>query len=285
MQWVSGRPDGHQQRRLLAPDGMVIPAREWDPPGARASILYLHGQGDHSGPFTAMGDRLAERGFHVLAYDHRGFGLSPAPRGDIDSFDRYIADALHLLREMAAAAPGRPRFLLGLSMGGHIALRAAVRAEKEAHGVIALSPGFRLRNQPPLGAVIRTLWRYVTAPTSYLPLLRGNVVTTKNQTHVERAGQDPTWVTAYTPRFFLATLRSVLRARQELPSLRLPVLVLQAGEDQLVDGAANREIFDRLTVPDRTFAWLDGLYHNLVAEPEMPAVADRVAQWVEERLW
>lgn len=292
MQWISGRPDGHQRRTLTAPDGVPIMAREWPRPDARAAILYLHGQGDHSGPFTHMGDWLHERGHQVLAYDHRGFGLSPARRGDIDTFDRYVADAVHVLKGMAEAEPGRPRFLLGLSMGGHIALRTAAQAEQMQadgrpllSGVIALSPGFRLRQSPSWKTVFRTLWLYLTEPDRYVPPLGGySIITTKNATHLERASQDPTWTTAYTPRFYLETVRSIKRAKRELTRLGLPVLVLQGAEDYMVDPEENRRIFDRMTAPDRSFRLLEGLYHNLVAEPEMPEVAGQVADWIAERI-
>lgn len=292
MQWISGRPDGHQRRTLTAPDGVPIMAREWPRPDARATILYLHGQGDHSGPFTHMGDWLHERGHHVVAYDHRGFGLSPTRRGDIDSFDRYLEDAIHLLRGMAEAQPGRPRFLLGLSMGGHIALRTAARAESMqapdgplVRGVVALSPGFRLRQSPSWKTVLQTIWLYLTDRERYVPPLGGySIITTKNATHLERAGQDPTWTTAYTPRFYMETLRSIKRAKRELSSLGLPVLMLQGAEDYMVDPEENRRIFDRMRAPDRSFRLLAGLYHNLVAEPEMPEVASQVADWIEERI-
>lgn len=293
MQWISGRPDGHQTRTLAAPDGVPIMAREWPQPAARASILYLHGQGDHSGPFTHMGDWLADQGYHVLAYDHRGFGLSPARRGDIDTFDRYVQDALHVLRSMAAEAPGRPRFLMGLSMGGHIALRTAAQAETLQsgaaepllHGVIALSPGFRLRQSPSWGTVLKTLWRYMTAPDAYLPPLRASIITTRNRTHLERAGKDPTWTTAFTARFYLETVRSIQRAKRELARmLDLPVLILQAAEDYMCDPEENRRIYERMRARDRDFRLLPGLYHNLVAEPEMEAVATQVTDWIAERV-
>jgi alpha-beta hydrolase superfamily lysophospholipase len=145
MLWVSGKDGGHRQGELVAGDGVSIPYREWWQPGARAVLLYLHGQGDHSGPFTAMGDLLHEQGFNLYAHDHRGFGLSRERRGHIWNYDVFVDDTMEVLGHARRANPGLPVFLMGLSMGGHLALRAAYRARQAVAGAIALSPGFKLR--------------------------------------------------------------------------------------------------------------------------------------------
>lgn len=284
MIWLSGRQGGHRQGELIAKDGVAIPYRAWRQEGARAVLLYLHGQGDHSGPFTAMGDQLHERGFQVYAHDHRGFGLSQERRGDIPSFDLFVADALEMVAHARSEHPDLPLFLLGLSMGGHLALRTAYRAGELARGVIALSPGFKLRTPPPLTQVAQVLLASLFAPDRHLPLRSQPVVTTRNTTHLARAQGDEFWVSSYTPRFLLGAVRSIRRAARELASLHLPALFLQAGEDHLCCPEASSRFFGLIPHPDKEFRLLPGLYHNLVAEPEMPAIAEAVADWVEARM-
>lgn len=284
MLWVSGRADGHRYGELTAQDGVMIPYREWWRPQARAVILYLHGQGDHSGPFTAMGDQLHEMGFNIYAHDHRGFGLSRERRGDIPSYDYFLDDTLTMLRHAKGANPGKPVFFLGLSMGGHLALRSAYRAGSEIAGAIALSPGFKLRSAPPWSLVMKAVLYALITPQRYMPAVMSSVVTTRNQTHLNRAEQDEHWVTAYTARFYLEAVRSIRRAKRELRKINTPVLIMQAGDDYLICPEESRNFCERIGHPDKEFRLLEGLCHNLVAEPEMPHIAAQIAEWMDRRI-
>lgn len=284
MIWLSGRPDGHRLGELTARDGCMIPYREWWRDDAKGVILYLHGQGDHSGPFTAMGDLLHDWGFNIYAHDHRGFGLSREPRGDVLAYELFIGDALEVLRHARQQNPGLPVYLLGLSMGGHLALRSAYQARDLIRGVIALSPGFKLRTPPKLTQVALAVLSALLTPRRYVPIMGEPVVTTRNQLHLERAQQDEHWVTRFTGRFLLGAVRSIRKAKQELAKLELPVLFLQAGDDFLICPEANRQIFERIPHADKQFHLLEGLCHNLVAEPEMPQIARQIAEWIEARI-
>ncbi|HLN61194.1 MAG TPA: lysophospholipase [Symbiobacteriaceae bacterium] len=285
MLWISGRGDGHRQGELRASDTVVIPYREWWRPQARAVLLYLHGQGDHSGPFTAMGDLLHEMGYNLYAHDHRGFGLSHEPRGHIHSYEHFIDDTMTMLDHARRENPGLPIFLLGLSMGGHLALRSACRAGREVAGTIALSPGFKLRTAPPWSLVLKTAVSAIVWPSRYVSRVTDTVVqTTRNQTHLDRAQQDEHWVSEFTGRFYLETVLSIKRARRELSRIAAPVLIMQAGEDYLIDPEESRRFFERVGHPDKEFRLLEGLCHNLVAEPEMPQIAADIAEWVDRRI-
>jgi len=282
--WVNGRPDGHCLYRRPSTDGVIIPYREWRQGQETASLLYLHGQGGHSGAFTAMGDQLHKGGLAVYAPDQRGFGLSTEPRGDISSYENYIRDAEVMVDLAKRKNPGRPVFLLGYSMGGHIAARVAFRRRGEIAGLVALSPGFRLRHSPPWSAVARALLGLVVAPRRCLPPLGGEAPVTRNPVEIAGALQDECWVRAYTPRFHFATLQSLRLVRREIAHLRLPVLFLHAENDQLVCPAESQKFFDLIPAKDRQFRLLKGLSHNLVAEPEMPEVAQEICDWVSRRI-
>jgi alpha-beta hydrolase superfamily lysophospholipase len=284
MLWISGREGGHRQGELTARDGVAIPYREWFQPGARAVMLYLHGQGDHSGPFTAMGDRLHELGLNLYAHDHRGFGLSLAPRGHIRSYDQYVDDTMQVLEHARRSNPGLPVFLMGLSMGGHLALRAACRAGRAIAGAVALSPGFKLRTAPPWSQVFKTVFYALVLPNRYLPGAPAPLVTTRNQVHLARAREDEHWVTSFTGRFFVEAVRSIRRARRELRRLQVPVLIMQAGEDYVICPDESRRFFDLIPNQDKEFRLMDGLCHNLVVEPEMPQIAGNIADWILHRV-
>jgi pimeloyl-ACP methyl ester carboxylesterase len=80
--------------------------------------VLLHGMSASSRVFHRLGPALADRGFHVVAPDLPGHGLSgPDPHATIESF----ADAV------LASVPARPALAVGHSMGGMVLAVAADR--------------------------------------------------------------------------------------------------------------------------------------------------------------
>jgi pimeloyl-ACP methyl ester carboxylesterase len=117
--------------------GLRYHVREWGEPGA-PKLLFLHGWMDVSASFQFAVDEL-EHGWHVLAPDWRGFGLSQwAPGGYW--FPDYIADLDAILDRLS---PEGATSLVGHSMGGNVAnLYAGIRPERVAK--LVLAEGFGL---------------------------------------------------------------------------------------------------------------------------------------------
>ena len=82
----------------------------------------------------ARGRRAARRGrTDVVAYDRRGFG-DVAPAG---APFRHVDD---LLAVLDAVSPDAPAWLVGSSMGGGVALDAALEAPERVAGLVLLAP-------------------------------------------------------------------------------------------------------------------------------------------------
>ena len=107
----------------------------WWLPGPRTdspAILYLHGaRWNLTGSVTRI-DRWRDLGFGVLAVDYRGFGestdVAPTEKGSYE-------DAEAAWDRLAKLAPGRPRYIVGHSLGGAIAVELA-RRRPEAAGLV-----------------------------------------------------------------------------------------------------------------------------------------------------
>jgi 3-oxoadipate enol-lactonase len=85
--------------------------------GTGPVVLFLHGGLGDSRLWTPVAERLSDR-FRTIRYDYRHYGRSDSPDGEFATLDDLFAvlDAL----EVESAA------LVGLSMGGAIALDAAL---------------------------------------------------------------------------------------------------------------------------------------------------------------
>lgn len=123
----------HHQVAQLAPRGIV---------------LICHGLAEHSRRYEAFAGRLAERGYHVYAHDHRGHGETTAPDAALGSFARkdgtskVIADVM-AMRDLAIENnPGLPVILFGHSMGGLIALNVAMEHPQAFHALTIWNSNF-----------------------------------------------------------------------------------------------------------------------------------------------
>ena len=62
--------------------------RHWQPVAEpRATVLLIHGLGEHSGRYQGVAAALTARGFAVVAHDHLGHGESPGHRVFVNHFD------------------------------------------------------------------------------------------------------------------------------------------------------------------------------------------------------
>ncbi len=85
-------------RHVSAADGTDLLVRHWPVDEAEAggawagppwaSVLLVHGLGEHSGRYEHVGDQLTGAGLDVTAYDHRGMGGSGGRRGDVDRWSQ-----------------------------------------------------------------------------------------------------------------------------------------------------------------------------------------------------
>ncbi|ACI55893.1 alpha/beta hydrolase fold [Rhizobium leguminosarum bv. trifolii WSM2304] len=115
---------------------------------ARGILLISHGLAEHSKRYRGFAEAMAARGYHVYAHDHRGHGETTAPDAPIGRFarrggvDRVIGDVLAMRAYATMRHPGLPVILFGHSMGGLIALNAAVTAPADFNAVAVWNSNF-----------------------------------------------------------------------------------------------------------------------------------------------
>jgi pimeloyl-ACP methyl ester carboxylesterase len=115
---------------ILAGDATLVGDR-WS--GAGATIVLVHAGVCDRRCWRDVGARLGAAGRDVVAYDRRGFGDVPPAGGPF----RHVDD---LLAVLDAVSPTAPAWLVGSSMGGQVALDAALEAPERVAGLVLLAP-------------------------------------------------------------------------------------------------------------------------------------------------
>jgi pimeloyl-ACP methyl ester carboxylesterase len=117
-------------------DGTAIAYRAWGDPGERGIVL-AHGGAAHA----RWWDHVAP----LLATGHRVIALDLSGHGDSGRRNAYTLDlwAGEVIAVAAAAGIAGPPAVIGHSMGGFVALRAAVRYGARLAGVVAIDSPVR----------------------------------------------------------------------------------------------------------------------------------------------
>jgi acylglycerol lipase len=272
----------HEEGRLAGVGGLGIYWQAWLPWDApRAIVLIAHGAAEHGGRYAWTAGQLTARGHAVYAVDHRGHGRSAGPRAYVDRIDNAVTD-LHALADLARERhPSTPVFLLGHSMGGLIAIAYALRHQDELDGLVLSAPLAVLEANAPT----RVASRVLSAVAPRLPVYKIDGSTVSRDPEVVRAyDSDPLNHRGMLPARTVGELAATVATFPErLPELRLPILTVYGSGDRLVDNAGSVLVDERSSAPDSTLIAYDGLYHEVLNEPERDRVIADVAGWIDAR--
>lgn len=253
-------PAGSQIALWHAPDGWPIRVFSWSPPEGvrhRGSILFQGGRGDIFEKYLESFAHWHAQGWSITSFDWRGQGgsgrLSAAGDcGDIADFADYISDLRSFYADWLLSAKGA-RVVMGHSMGGHLLLRGLVEQAIKPDAAVLIAPMLGLRSALPfadkiaqfmarLGNPSRPAWKSNEKPyaiESRQKLLTHDRDRYEDELFWQREKPEivtgpPSW------RWLVEAFRStkMLEADPRLSTLTLPVLMLVAKADGLVDPQA-----------------------------------------------
>jgi alpha-beta hydrolase superfamily lysophospholipase len=233
----------------------------------RGVVVVSHGYAEHCGRYLAWAEHLASRGYAAVGMDHRGHGKSGGPRGHVLDFEEFVADLRAFVALVEGWWPETPRILFGHSMGGLIAFLYLLRHGETVRAGALSSAAFALQPQGPAWQLRLAMVLGRLVPRMPLGTKLDQSVLSRDPAVGRAYVADPLVHRKATAGFFRAFVRAQERALADAPSLRTPLLILQAGADRLVSPAGAEAIAKRLTT-EHELVILPGYYHELLNEPE-----------------
>jgi lysophospholipase len=258
----------------------------------RGAVVVSPGRTEPIEKYFETVETLTARGFAVLVHDWRGQGLSHrllADRllGHARGSEDFLGDYSALLAVFESRLP-MPWIALGHSMGGCLTLLALACGQKGFSAAILSAPMLGINTGKAPLSVVRTLATVLTtagrggSPVFKSPnsqTFEGNILTHDRErweryealiaAWPELALGDPTWGWL---SFALSATRT-LQIGPGVPRIDIPVTVVVAGEERLVDNAGARRIAGRLR--DGRLVEIPGARHELLQETD----AVRAAFW------
>jgi lysophospholipase len=279
---AGGKPDIESS---LARPGLALHVEHYRPRGRqRLALVMVHGFSAHCGLYRHVGAAFAAQGIAVTQFDCRGHGRSEGRRGHVDDFAQYLDDLEAVASWARARDAHLPWALLGHSLGGAISLAFVLDEARpgKPDWLVLAAPWLKLKMKVP--APKRVAANVVARVLPKLTMPNGLSAEDVSRNSEVLAGffKDPLVHHVATAGWFMATLRAQARIRAHARNVKVPTLLLLAGEDRIVANEANHA-FARAAggmVEVRTY---DHLFHELFLEPESEVVVTDIASWLLAR--
>jgi lysophospholipase len=289
-EWFSGAGAYRLRAALFLPPASVNGGKP------RGSVVLSGGRTEPIEKYFEVIGELQARGFAVLAHDWRGQGLSqrllPDPlKGHAHGFGDFVDDYRALLTHFAGRLP-KPWVAVGHSMGGCLTLLAIAHGVGDFRAAVLSAPmlGLQTGNRPKRAARALAWIMSRTKPAEYIlgdsgdahaQTFETNILTHDPRRYARNLAQvaaEPglklnagTW--GWLDFAFSAS--AWLKRDPRVTQIPIPVLVLAAGEERLVDNGDQREIVAR--IPQGRWLEIPGSYHEILQETD----AIRAVFWRE----
>lgn len=230
------------------------------------AIVVVNGRIESAWKYQELFYDLYQQGYDIYSFDHRGQGLSDRliddkQMGYVDEFDDYLVD-LAAMVDHFKLGHYQKRYLLAHSMGGAIATRYLETTPQHSFDAIALSAPMYGINVAwylrPITMGLSQLLTEVHATPNYAPghkayyakpfkdsLLTQSAIRYhwfrdlyEKKPELKLGGPSTRWVW----QGLMAAKQCIQQTRQ----IHIPLLLLQAGNDQIVSNTAQEAFFTKL---------------------------------------
>ena len=280
MKHETGYFEGRENRKLFY--------QSWLPEGdIRACIVALHDWGTHSDRMKYPAQYLTEKGYAIYAFDLRGHrrnaGEFPGHMDDMDHIQKDIVLFMDIIKKTVGE---KKIFVMGHSFGGLISLIYAIH-RPALPGVLVSSPELGLLKKSSVGKKLskkfsRSLSKF--APTKTIEWIIGQNHLTGDLKILREHIADKEKTEVISIKSAAEMNNSMKWAMKYAAKLLCPVLIMQAGNDKIVDIVKAKEFYNKVKNEDKTYKEYDGFLHELWNERGRAQVYQDMFIWLEKHL-
>jgi len=275
-----------QDHHFQTHDDVSLFYRHWPTTGARrrGAVVLFHRGHEHGARMAHLVDELDLPDFDFFAWDARGHGLSPGPRGFSPSFATSVRDVQTFIDHIASAhgVPQQDVHVIAQSVGAVLIATWAHDYAPRVRGLTLASPAFKVKLYVP----------FARAGLGLMHKLRGlffvnSYVKPKFLTHdperIASYERDPLISRPIAVNILLDLYAAADRVVADANAITLPVQLLISGADWVVHHKPQHQFFERLGSAVKTKVELPGFFHDTLGERDRAAAVQGVRAFVLER--
>ncbi len=250
----------------------------------KAQLIIVHGYAEHGYRYDHLGRFLNEHQIEVFSYDQLGHGRSGGLQAYIPAFDSLLDHLDQVVNNVKDDTV--PTFLFGHSMGGLVAVKYCLERSASSYLNGLITSGAALMIDKDLSPLLQKL-----APIlgKLLPKMKteplDKATLTRSEEVLERYLNDPLVYTGGTrSRTGAELLKAISSIQNMFGQLSIPYLGMHGTGEKIADPEGTKALYNEAKSVDKTLKLYDGLYHELVNEPEQDEVMNDILNWINERL-
>ncbi|MGF1703785.1 alpha/beta fold hydrolase [Photobacterium makurazakiensis] len=248
-----------KQGEFAGVDGVPIRWTSITHPENRACIVVVNGRNETFWKYQELFYELSRQGFDIYALDHRGQGASgrltpDSELGHVANFDNYVMDLHSFVTDIVQLENYQQRYLLAHSMGGAIATLYLERFNPAFNAAVLNAPMFGIQMPIMVKRVAASLVKFIEQrqtkpryamgqkPYVEMPFKQND----QSQSAVRYAWgnclyqQHPELrLGGVSSRWLWQAVEAANHCVREADKIEVPVLLLQASSDTIVDNQAH----------------------------------------------
>jgi len=270
-------------KECVADDGVKLRYREWTPQNPKAAVVCLHGIRSHSAWYTDSCAHLCQKGYRILFPDRRGSGINRESAEVAPRHERWIEDVECFLALAARELPGKPPHLLGISWGGRLAAVVASRGRVPLRSVLFSAPGIVSLPDYPLRVKVAVAAALLLRNNREFAIpLEDPALFTDNLDERGYIEEDALGLRRVTARFLYESRKLERVAKAEFIKIGIPLLLLLAGRDKIIDNRNVRLLFDACASREKELKVYEGARHTLEFDSCRGEYYHDLVQWLEK---
>jgi acylglycerol lipase len=279
----------HQEGRFSGAQNTNLFEQSWKPLSGptKGVLIIVHGLKDHSDRYAEVARKLTQNGFAVYAFDLRGHGDSEGRRVWTDSFDDYITDLELFYDYVRKQEPNQPIYLFGHSMGGAIITTFVLKHQnlytRPVEGMVLSAPA--LKPGEDINGFLIGVTKMLGSITPSLAVLDlDDDKFSRDPKVVQEMKNDPLIYQGKGPaRTAKELLKAIANIQEHMTDVTIPFIALHGTKDGLTNPDGSRELFKLAKAKDKSIRIYEGLYHDLLHEPEKDKVYGDMVAWLNTR--
>lgn len=252
---------------------------------AKGVIVIIHNMLEHTGRYAYVITHLRRNGYHVIMGDLPGQGQSSrTKKGQIDNFEVYQERVLEWVQ--IAEEYHLPTFVIGVGLGGLIAVNLLEKVDLPIEGLVLLSPLFAFHNSKQTRKLFLTSHVGDVSKSAKFDLGFDIEDLTSNPEVQEETQNDSLMLKKVSYHWYKEVAQAMKKTGEHLNQMRsYPLCVMYGTEDNISDIEMTQQFISQTLSEELYFKAWSGLAHEIQNEPEREAVMRYVLSFLNNRVY